>query len=204
MNSEIPRFDQVHKAFRAKKYKIFDACYDLNLFGVRTEVRHAGRFDDWIGVFYTNPGGGINYHVWEATTDPSDEWLMKLGNAQGTAILMTGQWRGCWTKGLHRGKYPALVQSKPVKVWRDKNRDTVLDIGPDTPVFEGLFGINIHKAHASIELNRIGPYSAGCQVTRDPDDFQLLMALVDKQIDEIKANVFTYTLFDMADLNGHA
>jgi len=53
------------------------------------------------------------------------------------------QYLNCFKLGLHKGKYKALVQAKPLTVIRNYNRDSVLNYnsGKEEP---GMFGINIH------------------------------------------------------------
>jgi len=114
-------------------------------------------------------------------------------NVSGTAILVPGQYRGVYKIGKHRGQYEALVQlGGRVKVYRDRNKDEVLDMNPDT-ADEGYFGINIHKAGTqSTEVNK---WSAGCQVFANEYDFRQFMNLV-KRSAELWGETFTYTLVD--------
>ena len=65
-------------------------------------------------------------------------------NKDGVAILKPGQYRGSHKLGLHQGKYEALRQKSPVKVYRDNNKDGDYDLIEEN-VQEGIFGINIHK-----------------------------------------------------------
>ena len=66
---------------------------------------------------------------------------------EGVAILKPGQYRGSHKLRLHQGKYMALGQQKPVKVYRDNNRDANYDLD-ESKTDTGLFGINIHRATA--------------------------------------------------------
>ena len=66
-------------------------------------------------------------------------------NKHGVAILKPGQYRGSHKIRLHQGRYEALGQQKPVKVYRDKNKDGTYDLLEEN-VQEGLYGINIHRA----------------------------------------------------------
>ena len=155
--------------------------WNPNLFGIRNREKKAGRFDDILGCFCKQDGEWI-LQWGPGTTDPSAYWLERLGNPQGTFILKPGQYRGIWQYGLHRGKYPALIQTGgPVTGWRDRNRDDILDmIGP---LFTGYFGINRHKSSAWQRLVRVGPYSAGCQVDQDPGCYEQHMVIVRKSLD---------------------
>jgi len=143
--------EQVQNAVKAKGYVWFDDAnnkgFDLNIVGVRnsaTGQKVTNVFDDHITVSYKE-NGVEKFHIWPATTDPGKKGVMEYHNAAGVARLVEGQYRGSHTLGLHQGKYEALKQQKPVKVYRDANRDMVFE---ESKIQEGIFGINIHKAGA--------------------------------------------------------
>lgn len=118
----------------------------------------------------------------------------------GTAILKTGQYRGAYQLGRHGSgawQHDALIQVKPVTIYRDANRDAILDT--DVKETTGLYGINIHAASLWQDLDRIGEYSAGCQVLRRAIDLAKLVDLCRQQIRHIGVNSFTYTLLDESD-----
>tara|TARA_B100001093_G_scaffold178885_1_gene171470 strand:+ start:11168 stop:11740 length:573 start_codon:yes stop_codon:yes gene_type:complete len=182
-------------------YAVFDSGpYDLNLFGIRSPNRTADSFDDLIGCAYRETADGpwrIDY--WPATTDPGADYLKDPMNSAGTAILATGQYRSAYMIGKHRGQYEALVQCAPVKVWRDDDRDNVLDFEGD-PV-EGIYGINIHASaqnkRGDARSTRVGKWSAGCQVHATQGGFDAMMALAHKQLEAHPTwTKFTYTLLD--------
>jgi hypothetical protein len=110
----------------------------------------------------------------------------------GTAVLCPGQHVSSWAIGKHRGKYDALVQIKPVRVFRDSNKDDIIDMIPNT-VREGLYGINIHRSGRG-RTEMVNKYSAGCQVFADFHDFNAFMYLCEQQVDERGWKTFTYTL----------
>ena len=115
-------------------------------------------------------------------------------NPQGTAILKEGQYINTYGLGLHRGKYMALVQKRPVTVLRDYDRNAVLDFLNGTPD-TGLFGINIHRASESGTTKVVEHYSAGCQVFANATDYLLFMTLCERH-KQLYGNQFTYTLID--------
>ena len=131
--------------------------------------------------------------AWPATCDPGTYWLESPMRADGTAILIPGQYRSSWQLGLHKG-YEALVQCKPVKVWRDNNKDKIIDWGR-SKAHKGMYGINIHKAGA--KSSRVDRWSAGCQVLSQAAHFADLMALAHKSA-ETYGDKFTYTLLEQA------
>jgi hypothetical protein len=162
--------------------------------GVRTDSTVPNRFDDFITIFYRKDDGTWLFHSYPATTDPGTYWLENPLNPQGTAILKAGQYLGSHEIGMHRGKYMALVQQRPVTVIREYDRKAVLDFmngREDT----GLFGINIHHALAEGTTKYVDKFSAGCQVFANYDDFTAFMQLCYRHRD-LYGNNFTYTLID--------
>jgi len=171
--------------------------YDLNLFGIRAPIDKAGDFNDIIGCCY-RVKGDWKTEIWPATTDPTKHWLKNPMKNTGCAILKPGQYRGAWKLALHRGQYEALCQRTgvKVKVYRDKDRDEVLDYDTET-VEEGLFGINIHTGGGQ-------KASAGCQVIPSKESFARLMSLCHKQEDVNGYKTFSYTLLTWQELFGQA
>lgn len=167
--------------------------FHLNLFGIRSPGRDANRFDDVLGVAWTEGGRWI-VETFPGTTDPGLYWLENPSRVAGTAILVPGQYRDVWRIDLHGGKYPALCQrAGSVRVYRDGNRDGVLDMDPST-IVEGTFGINIHRSRSGGESTSVDKWSAGCQVFARSVDFDRVMDLARRQVDRTGHSEFTYTL----------
>ena len=183
-----------------KDYAVFDGDnYDLNIIGIRSKNSVAGEFDDLIVVVYKVNGEWFQ-ECFKCTTDPGVYWLLdkkKKGNKKGTAVLVPGQYRGCWIIDYHSGRYKALCQrTGDVKVYRDANKDNIIDKDKST-IDEGLFGVNIHRAHSKYELDTVGAYSAGCTVIQRPEDFDRFMWLAHQQIKHNPTfTKFSYTLID--------
>lgn len=192
--------EQIEKAVKGKGYAWFEGTkdYDLNIVGVRNSAtgnKVTNLFDDKITVSY-KLNGEWQFHVWNATTDPGKKGVMEYHNAAGVARLVEGQYRGSHSIGLHQGKYKALRQAKPVKVYRDPNRDLTYD---ETKIAEGIFGINIHRSSATGTSTYVENWSEGCQVFSTITDFDKFMALCEKA-SAIHGNSFTYTLIESSDL----
>jgi hypothetical protein len=192
--------EQIEKAVKGKGYAWFEGTkdYDLNIVGVRnsdTGNKVTNVFDDKITVSY-KLNGEWQFHVWNATTDPGKKGVMEYHNTAGVARLVEGQYRGSHSIGLHQGKYKALKQAKPVKVYRDPNRDMTYD---ETKIAEGIFGINIHRSSATGTSTYVENWSEGCQVFSTVTDFDKFMALCEKA-SAIHGNSFTYTLIESVDL----
>ena len=173
-----------------KGYKVFENKWDLNIIGVRKKDGIPNKFDDRIYVICKNDSNEWQEWSWSATTDPGTYWMTESMNKLGTAILKEGQFRGSWKIGLHKGEKPALVQIKPVTVYRDNDHDAQHDynLGEST----GLYGINIHRAGAN--STNVDKWSAGCQVFAKDSDFEKFMAICGKQVAAGHGDIFSYTL----------
>ena len=184
------------KILKSKGYSYFtNGIYNLNIIGVRSKdsKESVNVFNDALTLIYTAEDGK-HIEVFPITTDPGLYYLKNNLSIKGCAILKEGQVRGGWQIGLHQGKYKALVQKKPVTVYRDSNKDSKLDfVNEET----GMFGINIHKSgESSTQVDR---WSAGCQVFARVKDFNKFMNLVQKGNNKY-GNSFTYTLINETDL----
>lgn len=205
--TEILTPENLQSYFRAKDYKFFDTPdkkLNINIIGVRRDNQGTNTFDDYLLVMYRDKEE-MTTQRWEATTDPGKYWLENPMNPKGTAVLIPGQYRGTWKIGKHQNSYEALVQRKPVKVWRDNNKDEVIDyesFSTLNPVDEGFFGINIHRSNPYTESYVVNKWSAGCQVFKRVQDFVEFMDLC-RQSSKIYGNSFTYTLIDEKDLRKH-
>ena len=182
-----------------KDHEVFTRPFELNIVGIRANSTEANSFDDQIQVLFYDDAGEPYHFIFNATTDPGTYWLKNPAVKQGTAILAQGQYRNAYQIGLHRGKYEALVQIKPVTVIRDYDRNAKLDF-LNGRTETGMLGINLHHASSNGVTKTIDEYSAGCQVFADINDFNLFMRLCSKQKD-LYGNVFTYTLIDQRALS---
>jgi hypothetical protein len=190
--------EQIEAAVKAKGYAWFEGAkdFDVNIVGVRnsaTGQKVTNAFDDCLTISYKE-GGVWKSHCWMATTDPGKKGMLEGKAAGGVARLVEGQYRGSHTLGLHQGKYEALKQAKPVKVYRDGDRDLEYD---ENKIAEGVFGINIHKA--GVDSTFVENWSEGCQVFKRAKDFEEFMAICRKAA-AIHGNFFTYTLIESSDI----
>lgn len=193
--------EQVEKAVKAKGYKWFEGPddFDVNIVGIRNAKpgkKVTNVFDDWLTISYKE-GGVWKFHIWPITTDPGTKAVKEFSNPNGVARLVPNQYRGSHIIGLHQGKYEALRQAKPVRVFRDKNKDMTFD---ETVTQEGLFGINIHRSNPKTESEYVENWSEGCQVFKRVREFNQFMDICRKARD-IHGNSFTYTLLTSADIS---
>ena len=190
--------EQIEGAVKGKGYVWFEGAkdFDLNIVGVRNSTtgnKVTNVFDDTMTVSYKE-GGAWKFHQWTCTTDPGTKGVKEFHNAAGVARLVEGQYRGSHTLGLHQGKYEALKQHKPVKIYRDANKDMTYD---ESKTAVGIFGINIHKAGA--DSTYVENWSEGCQVFKKSADFDAFMVLARKSA-AIHGKSFTYTLIESSDI----
>jgi hypothetical protein len=191
--------EQVEKAVKAKKYAWFEGAkdYDVNIVGIRNlqPSKHVTNlFDDTLTISYKKDGVW-QFHEWAITTDPGKKAMLEYSNPKGVAILVPGQYRGSHMIGLHQGKYEALRQQRPVKVWRDKDKDMEYDwVDEDT----GIFGINIHRSNPKTESTYVENWSEGCQVFKKVNQFNTFMDIC-RLARKIHGNSFTYTLLTSDD-----
>jgi hypothetical protein len=201
----------IFKVANEKGYTIFysNSVYpiNLNIWGIRNGDKDTKKYDDLLVLFneeanienavYLIDNKFWNIQIYECTTTPSDNYLLKPLNNKGTAILKAGQHKGLWKLGYHKGNYKALVQANPVTVIRDNNKDDKLDFNNKTET--GMFGINCHHA-GNIISDFIGLYSAGCQVLKDTKLFNSeFIPYVKRGLNE--GHTVSYTLINEFDLH---
>ena len=193
--------EQIEAAVKAKGYAWFNddanKSYDVNIVGVRnmaTGQKVTNLFDDHLTISFKDATGAWQFYCWMATTDPGKKGVLEYHNKDGVARLVANQYRGSHTIRLHQGKYEALGQQKPMKVYRDSNKDLNYD---ETKVTEGIYGINIHKAGQ--DSTWVENWSEGCQVFKRVKDFDAFMSIC-KKAAKIHGNSFTYTLLQSTDI----
>jgi hypothetical protein len=175
-------------------YAVFtNGAFNLNLIGVRSNNQVANAFDDQMHVIYKNLAHQWVHQTYAITTDPGAYWLLNPMQPDGTAILVPGQYRGAYMIGTHYD-HEALVQwGAPVDIWRDNNRDVIINWDKPMEEEEGWFGINIHRASPYGETIDVGQWSAGCQVFANALEFDHFMKLC-KKSRSTWGDKFTYTL----------
>jgi len=133
-------------------------------------------------------------HASVATTEPGFKPTIKLSNKKGVARIAFAQYTA-WRMGYHKiskhgTKHPALVQVKPVAVYRDFNKDGKrtgdrLDVG--------LFGINQHSTKEGYNGNAVEDWSEGCLVGKDWNQHLKFLELLKTDPRYQKDNNFIFT-----------
>lgn len=196
--NKVKNYD-FEKLFKKKGYSYFtNGAYNLNIIGVRASgAQITNSFDDILLIVYKTPTGLWTRQIYSITTDPGNFYMQNPLTKKGTAILVPGQYKSAYELGKHRNKYKALCQRKPVKVYRDNNKDKIYDYDINT-LEEGMFGINIHKAGTFSK--KVNTWSAGCQVFASDTAFKCFINYCEKQIENGHGKTFTYTLLKEEDL----
>ena len=196
--------EQIEAAVKAKGYVWFNddanKGYDVNIVGIRNNAaaiadKVTNLFDDTMTVSYKE-NGIWKFCQWNITTDPGTKAVKEYHNPNGVARVVPGQYRGMWGIGLHQGKYQAMTQKGPVKVYRDKNKDMVFN---ESVIEEGIFGINGHHSSFNGTSTYVENWSEGCQVFANINDFNTFMVITNKA-KAIHGNSFTYTLIESTDI----
>lgn len=194
--------DQIKAVLDEKGYEFFDnnEKYNLNIISIRKDNKVPDSFDDELYLVYRDDDVSMQVQSFPVTTDPGLKILLKPVTAKGTAILVPNQYRGTHIIRKHRGKYDAVCQERPVTVWRDDNKDEVLDFN-NINRESGRFGINIHRSNPQTESTIVGGWSAGCTVFKRVKDFYFFMKQAYKTR-ETFGNSFSYTLLTEQDFSG--
>lgn len=184
--------DFVYRA-KALGYKVFEnerhPC-NLNVVGWRDRGAEVDAFSCWLSVYWKELGRWCELS-WPITTYPGKFWLTR-SITKGVAILVPGQYVGAYKLGEYKF-YRALKQVRPIKVYRDHNKDSVFNMDSAT-IESGLFGVHIHKAGWLSTF--VGQNSAGCQVFKKSQDFEEFINLCE-QAEFFWGNSFTYTLMEL-------
>jgi len=189
---------RIFRTMKSLGYKVFSSGrWNLNIVGVRSALQRPNAFDDRLYVIFRDHSDQWQQLCFQITCDPGHYHLRNPSKVEGTAILCPGQYRGAYAIDKHQGRYDALCQRLgKVAVYRDGDRDTVIEMDPDS-VEEGMYGINIHKSgKISTQVDR---WSAGCQVFSHSHEFDLFISLCRLSAAKF-GNSFTYTLLDEQEL----
>jgi hypothetical protein len=187
-------YDKVKAVMLRKGYNFSVAEGNLNMIGVRSSNRMVDNWDDFFCLLWIEGG---KKQIWvndNFTTDPGIYYMQtKLLNTKGCGILAEGQHKKIWRMGKHgEAQYDAFVQlGGPVKVYRDRNKDSYMDFDPKS-LESGYFGCNQHHGYDATKVNR---NSAMCQVHRYKKDLAYVLSLAKKS----KETVWDYTLLNEAD-----
>jgi hypothetical protein len=190
------QINNLRTLFKQKGYVFYDkGDYNLNIIGIRN-VNTPDKFDDeMLVVFKVKEEWQVMSFV--ISTYPGVYWLNNPMNSGGCAILKEGQYLSTYQIGRHFNVEALIQIGGKVKVYRDNDKNETIKL-LESSIIEGYFGINIHPVMDK-NNNTIGQDSAGCQVLKNYEDFQILMSLC-KKASSLYGNSFTYTLINREEL----
>ena len=198
--------EQIKETVEGLGYKYFTGDnHDVNIIGIRnsrTKGKVTNKFDDLMTISYKDEYGDWQYHEYNCTTDPGDDWMENPWiDKIGCAVLKPNQYRGSHKIRLHGGKYEALGQKKDVTVYRDNNRNDQYEFD-ESSCDTGVFGINIHRSTAleGKTSTYVNKWSAGCQVIASNDDWHEFLGIC-KKAREVWGNSFSYTLIESKNIS---
>lgn len=162
------------------------------ILGVRSNEDAVNVYDDKFYIFK----GDVFIMVMTGTTN-SGEWGLlnfeKYG-AEGLAQIKGDEWYyNVWTRGLHKKRMEALVQTGPFKVLRDSNKN--FKAGDVTEwAWESWKGLNFHcNSYDTLSTAikwLIGKWSVGCQVSNNVPKYYKFLRMSKPQ------KTFTYCLIE--------
>lgn len=152
------------------------------ILGVQSNEDGYNIFDDKFYLFRGKKFLGVV----EGTTNAGTTGLKNYTkyNSKGVAVIKTDEWyHGLWKYGLHRRRMPALRQVRPIKYYRDWNKNNrVEEMGR---MYEGIIGINFHTVLYQKNLGfwrrLIGGWSVGCQVVNHVGNYYKILNKVKNQ-----------------------
>tara|TARA_A100001011_G_C14304097_1_gene842221 strand:+ start:1705 stop:2289 length:585 start_codon:yes stop_codon:yes gene_type:complete len=171
-------------------FKTFAKSYDLNLIGARNPLPRPNEFDDLLHVVHYHNGLWFEY-IYPCTLDAGAHWMENPMRTGGTAHMVhPHQYRSAFTFGSHRGEYECLVQKRKISVWRDSNRNELLDEYNDGEAV----AIQIHRASKGDRSALVNKWSAGCCVIQT--GFHEFMELCKKQVKNNHGSSFSLTVLE--------
>lgn len=189
--------NQLKEYYKEHGYRI----QEINPFGIRNKLDMGkGLINDIIGLWTKD-----KIYIAKGTTDPGIYYTENPMNKEGTLHLCLGHHQKMYRVKKHRDQYKALCNDwtcKKQRVWRDKDKNFIYSKN-DKPDL-GHFGANLHRMGGRDKYEKIGKYSAGCQVIESKSDFDEYMNIVmnSKMYKGTKLiTYFDYMLFDINEVN---
>lgn len=162
----VPTLAELLAAFRGLGYPVPSGIHVVVL------RRLPGTVDAFDDMLLLLDGSAKVELACRCTADPGKPSREHPRRRDGTAIIAAGQHLSVYTVGRHKGEYACLVPANPIPVLRY----TSLDDTVGEPSVSS--STQIHRASASRESTVVGPWSEGCIVVANPNDFATMMGHV--------------------------
>lgn len=148
--------------------------------GIQSQEDAFDQFDDKFYVF----DGNVFKQVSTGTTNAGSKALKNYDNygLPGAAVWQTNQFiKDCYIPGMHKasrkgGGMRALRQNKPIKYYRDKDKDNKAEeVGQ---LHQGVIWANMHGVsydpYSEKVAHKIGGWSFACQVWNRMSDYRAM------------------------------
>lgn len=137
---------------------------------------------------------------YQITTVPSLAYYgNKPLNPKGTGIKMPGDTLYYLKEStLGHGTYKMMVEGEPIKVGRYPIGVTKYESYKPTDIFTENCGMQIHRSSTKGVGICVGPWSGGCQVFADYQEFKEFISKAEKET--MNANKFIYALINLDDI----
>lgn len=148
------------------------------LVGIQSQADAFNRFDDLFYLFY---GDSLKVQT-TGTTNAGKNALLNFEKEglSGAAVWKTDEYyQDLFIPGLHKGRMKCLRQNKPIKYYRDNDKDEKAEeIGE---LHTGIIGANFHGvdyAENSTKIStQINGWSWACQVCNVMADYNKIISL---------------------------
>jgi len=195
-------YKEIKTMVESEGYIFFDkGDFNLNFIWLRHDLIADNYFSDDLYVAYRENGLEKVLNVKCTTLPGLKKSLLNprtVRGVTGTAVIQEGQYRGAWrfTDSYDDfSKYPFFRQIKPLKYWRDGNRDNVIDqVNPETAIngthWHKMSNVGDKRAISKLEVNNWSLGCMGCPVT----EWDKVIELTRKAIKSGHSNIFTGTI----------
>jgi hypothetical protein len=187
-------YTRVLKELEEKRSVIIGLRNKLNL---KKETGNQDRFVDGLYLITQNAGASDKFTPYQITTVPSLAYYGKNPiNANGVGIKLPGDTLYLFQQStLGKNTYKMMVEGEKIKVGRYPQGTTKFETyKPSNQTTENC-GMQIHRSSTKGKGVCVGPWSAGCQVFCDINEWNDFIAKAEKQT--INNNKFFYALIEI-------
>lgn len=200
-------YQQIEDAIKDLGFKWFTGAFSLNYVQERTDFVATNHFTDFLHVCWKDDKGTPNILTIPWTTKPGLKGSLlnplTVRGITGTAVVQSPQQvLGGWEFHDTRDEfshYPYFRQIKPVKYWRDGDKDLEIDkVQPE----EDINGTHWHimSKEDTMGSGNINNFSLGCQGTPEPE-FEKILPITRKTVELYGARV-TGTFIESIHIKG--
>lgn len=152
------------------------------IIGVQSKIQGDDSFND---KFYVYNDADKFVIATTGTTNCGQSALKNYGKfgLKGAAVWKTNQfYEGLYRLGFHKGKMPALIQQKPIALFRDSDKDNIPE--QEGIEFNDIIGANFHGVSYNIDsdklINQIGEWSYACPVCNNMRHYRSIINFAKK------------------------